>query len=252
MDQIPMKNQAQRPHNTQSGSIFIWIFVMIALFGALSYAMMQSSRTGAGNLSQEKVKLAASEMMEYANSVRDAVKTLRIDGVPTRELDFRSDTTMLQNGTMDVAQNNNCTSNACRVFSPGAGGVTARQFFEYGLAPTWWDQSWSRVGTVDFTTVQVEGLGTSLPELAMNIVSLHPDVCHEINKLNGITKWPISEDTTGEVQYYIEDNNADTALAASDAWHLGEGESQFVGKNALCLFSGDGDTGMAYFVLEAR
>ncbi len=113
-----MTNQEFQRKN-QSGSILIWIFIGIVLFAALSFVMSQGFRSGEGQVSGSKADLAASEIITYANTVRDAVKHLQINGcnlyggISFYHTAFQTPSIYTMAGVPDT----------CNVFSPSGGGI---------------------------------------------------------------------------------------------------------------------------------
>jgi hypothetical protein len=170
MDQIPMKNQVFRPSNTQSGSIFVWIFVMIALFAAFSFAVSQSSRTGAGSITQEKAKLAATEIIQFSTQLKSVIDAMRIDGCTVKQITF------------DGAAGGNYTNvdeppdGHCSIFKSGG---------KMNL-PTFGDGKGNDRLVFVGNRVEAEGglafMGTSEPELTM-VREVDAETCGAINDL---------------------------------------------------------------------
>lgn len=246
-----MKNQVSSPRESESGNIFLWILVMIALFAALSYAATQSLRGAGASISQDRAKVVAAEIIQYGNAVKTAYKTMRIDGIPVNQMSYEMVTHQYQNGTPMNIANTNCTTNACRLFHAQGGKAPERQFFEYGVIPSWWNAGWSKVGTVEFNASDVVNLGTSLPEVTIRVVQIHPNICKEVNKLQGITTWPINEDVSGKNYYILGWTGVNAALAATDAYQYGRTQAELVGKQIFCT-GDDTDGGNIHMVMEVR
>lgn len=101
---------------------------MIALFGALSFAMSQGSRTSSTMATAEAAKLAATEIMEYANAVQNAVKALKIQGCQDNQFNFRNAVTdaIVTSGTNPFAPYINASTPAngsCDVFGANGGKI---------------------------------------------------------------------------------------------------------------------------------
>lgn len=249
MDQIPMKNQAPRQHNPQSGSIFIWLFVMVALFGALSYAMLQGSRTGASTMTAEQAKLAATEILEYQELIARTVKEMRINGIPLEQLDFQTDNLYRIDGTpLGVAQDSDyCTTNACKIFDPEGGNIRSRQFYEYGYAGSGWtNPTFTRPGGVRVMLAQIVNLGTSASELMLSVTKVNADVCAAINKLNNITAEDVRADLGGNPTNFTGDTRA--ALAVTNTYVYGNTYPVIAGKKFFCTTNDRN----AIYVLEVR
>lgn len=63
-----------------SGSMILWLFVAVALFGALSWALAGSSRTSVGLIQGEAGKASATKQADCANSIAMAQKRLALRG----------------------------------------------------------------------------------------------------------------------------------------------------------------------------
>ena len=64
----------------QSGNVLFIILIAVALFAALSYAVVGSSRNTGGNIDDENTHLIASEILNYVSSVETAFTRLRARG----------------------------------------------------------------------------------------------------------------------------------------------------------------------------
>jgi hypothetical protein len=85
-----MKNQAVIERPSEAGSMFIWLFLMIALFAAVSYTLTKGSRTGAHTVSAEKARLMATEILDYTAKMRDTVKMLQVNECVLENISFYS------------------------------------------------------------------------------------------------------------------------------------------------------------------
>lgn len=175
MDQIPMKNQAQRPLNTQSGSIFIWIFVMIALFGALSYAMTQSSRSGASNLTGEKVKMAATEIVGFFNTTKDAFNNLVINGCDPLAISFNSTEYVRYNGTAVNTAPPSSPANCALFDSPY--GVKAVSFEKYGSSAYTGTGTNPLPGSLNVRYADVANVGSTQHDLNIAFTGMDLQIC---------------------------------------------------------------------------
>ena len=172
MDHFSMKKQASPPQNPQSGSIFIWIFVMIALFGALSYAMIQSGRQGGANLSAEQTRLAASEILDYGRAVKDAIRAMSIDGCTDTQISFEGGST---NGTYTNASAP--ADKHCHVFDPAGANLKAPQ-----MSDGWGDERLFFGANVVESHDSSAQAGTSAPDLTM-IRQVNRETCAAINAM---------------------------------------------------------------------
>ena len=90
------------------------LFVVVALFGMLAYAFMQSTRTSTGWLSDEQDKAAATSSLDCTNSVNMALKRLESRGCGA-DISYRIDGTN--------AAPNAPTDGSCSIFHPNGGSV---------------------------------------------------------------------------------------------------------------------------------
>ncbi|MCI5060760.1 MAG: hypothetical protein MRY79_06790 [Alphaproteobacteria bacterium] len=101
----------------ERGSAIIWIFLMIVLFAALTYAVSQNSRSSNSALSEKQAELATTEILNYARTVKNAIHRLQIDGCDDTEISF-------ENNTVSGYTNANAPSdNSCHVFHSNGGGI---------------------------------------------------------------------------------------------------------------------------------
>mgnify|MGYP001136606919 FL=1 len=97
-------------HHQRGGAIY-FLFVAIALFGAVSWAMLQSSRTSTGIINGETDKAAATAAADCANAAALAEKRLQLRGC-TAVSYYIGDTT-----------SPDAQGGACSIFHPEGGGV---------------------------------------------------------------------------------------------------------------------------------
>ena len=77
-----------RPYHAQSGNLFFYIFLAIALFAALTFAVAQGNRGSVEDLANEQDELYAAEIIQYADTMSKAVALMRLRGVRTEQIRF--------------------------------------------------------------------------------------------------------------------------------------------------------------------
>lgn len=170
-----MKNQASEDFSPQSGNMLVWILIMVALFAALSYAMMQGSRTSATTATTEKARLMAAEIIQYAVGTKSAVKSMLVGSRCTeRQISF--------DGALGATSYVNALSPAdykCHVFKPQGGGV--RPVTAPGQDPNL--QGNTGYGVMFFSgSDSISGAGDiGNADLWMYIPYLYQSVCEQIN-----------------------------------------------------------------------
>ncbi len=66
--------------NKQSGNVLFLILICVALFAALSYVVLNTTRSGGGSISKERAELAAAALLHYPLTIKTAVMRMAIDG----------------------------------------------------------------------------------------------------------------------------------------------------------------------------
>jgi len=182
---INLKNQAF-PRSSERGSAVLWVFIIIALFAALNFAFMQNTRSGGGgaDITAEKMRLHAMEMVNYAQSVKAAVRQLLINGCDETEISFENSVSIISNYTNP----NSPTNKSCHVFEPEGGGLRFLAISEDALDASWKATYPTRYSLPEFKSgLQFEGVGTGESELHMHIGFLDKKACLAINKILGVS-----------------------------------------------------------------
>lgn len=155
------------PTNPQSGSTLFFILIAAALFAALTYAITRSSDSGK-NLSVEKNRLLASEILDTGNRFADAVSRLRLKGVADTNISFENGATYANAG---------CATDMCKVFSFNGAGLE----WEDAPANVNTGQAWGFSGDI-----AIDEIGTAAADLIAFLPGLTGEMCHRINVLTGI------------------------------------------------------------------
>ena len=163
----------------ESGNVLFLILIAVALFAALSYAVTQSTRSGAGDTASETNLISSAQLTQDPAGVRTSVVRMIIGGVAIEDLLFNdpSDFSTVIN-TDDLRER--------AVFHPNGGNAT------YQLAP-------SDVVTADNSNgvwyynaeVQIQNIGITAAGAAGNdVIGFLPDVtlgiCRRMNDELGI------------------------------------------------------------------
>mgnify|MGYP004062252051 CR=1 FL=1 len=164
-----------------AGNVLFLILIAVVLFAALSYAVTSSSRQGGGGTDQEKVKLNASELLQYATVINTAVTRLKlVNGCSNENLSFESP----QTGTLYENTNNPASDEKCHIFSAEGGGVSYQDLNEDML-----DSSHSSLkfygdpiitGSTQIYRVGTDSNGVDSKELILIFPYLTEALCREI------------------------------------------------------------------------
>lgn len=170
-----MKNQAHPRSHTQSGSIFFWIFFMVIMFAALSFALTQGFRSGSATVDKENEKLRAQEIVEYFNQVKLHFNSLVISGCRPEQISFNSNLYVRYNGTAINAAPPASPAN-CAMFD-NSGGITALSFNKYGSDDYSGTGTNPLPGSLNVRYADVENLGTGEHDLIMALTGMDLKVC---------------------------------------------------------------------------
>lgn len=234
----------------ESGSAFFYIVLAIALFGMLTFALQQGSRTTAGNLTQDQARLEAREIIDYGNTIASAVQKLKLRGCLDTQIGFDNTEWRNWGGTvsMPAGHNPNTPGDECRVFSPTGGQLTARVIsHNTSFTPT--NNAHPTPGHSLVFPIEFEKFGTTEKDLVLIMHYIDQETCLEINKaLNLSTSGNLIEDSWAGAPVFVGDY---TGTA-----RLGEESALIAGKPAGCIKwtgSGYGDSDVNFYqVLLAR
>lgn len=169
----------QKMRSSESGNVFFYIFLGVALFGALTYAVSQSGRGSVDSLTREQSRLHATEIIDFSDAVSKAVGMMRLRGVTLSQLRFAHANLPIPDygdpDTIDAAS---------LVFNADGGGVVYTPPARETLTTP--GQPW-----MFLTRNQIDGMGTTCPawnctEVVMAAANMRDDVCVAINTLAGI------------------------------------------------------------------
>lgn len=221
-----MRKQAQNTHPEQ-GNVLFYILIAVALIAALSYAVSNSTRGGMGTISTEQAKLRASEIIEYGNTMANAVSQLRLRGVDEDELCF-DDASW---GASDY-DHSGCTDTYNKIFSPDGGGLNwanaPADAMDSGVSP---DNLWHIYGDNEVDEIGTTCGGAACSDLLLIVDELSQEVCIKINDHLGITNpsgVPPTDATYGTTRYIGVFGY--TATIGDEA-----GGENFQGKQAACF-----------------
>lgn len=179
---MPPNNHIKK--QTQQGNIFIIILIGVILFGALGYTFSRSASKGTGNLTKQQAKIAAQEILSYAQLLEGAVDRVRRKGCSENEISF-------ENNVVSGYTNPNAPiDKSCHVFDDNGGKVS---YVRPQL--TWLDSNQS--GNSFYNELFITGRscvselgggppscsdgGTNYAEIILAVTYLKKDICEHIN-----------------------------------------------------------------------
>jgi hypothetical protein len=155
--------------NPQRGSSLFIILIAIALFVALSFALSQGGR-GTQNLSTEKIRLLAGDVIDMGNGLSDATGLLRLRKIQDTSISF-------ENSFVAGYTNAACSVGTCKVFDYNGGGIG----WETPANDVNGGANWGMTANL-----AIQNIGTSSADLIAVLPDINPLVCARINVLLGI------------------------------------------------------------------
>lgn len=161
---------------SERGNVLFIILIAAALFAALSYVIVQSSRSGGGDAAREKYALDAAEIRGYVTALQTSIGRMLINGCSLTSINFGN------SGDAGLHDNPNATSdNRCDVFHPAGGSVA--------LKPS--TDRWASDPILYYSgSSAISGLGTTCAtsdcaDLALVIRGAHIGLCEALNRGSG-------------------------------------------------------------------
>lgn len=160
--------------NPRSGNVLFLILIAVALFAALSYVVTQSSRSGTAGVSDDKLALMATQLLQHGVATRTTIARMAVNGSNMDTLDFWWD----QNPVGAV-------------FGKEGGGVRLAPPNLAGVATGITDYFY-HTQTADPTSIA--NIGTTAPDIIMALIlplnASAEKLCGIINKKLGINGVP--------------------------------------------------------------
>lgn len=238
----PKTHKNQGIKASEYGGALIWILIMVALFAALSYAINQGSRGGASDITTQQAKLAATEILDYAHQIKNAVRQLQINGCRDIEISFD------QAFILGYSNPNSPSDNSCHVFHPNGGAI------RYQISHDALDSS--HAGSDEYGSwvfpndVQILNIGDQPnAELLVTLPYIAQEICLIINENIGVDNpsgAAPADDGFNYTAIKFVGSYADNETIADDG-----GASELLNKTLACYLDDDGFYNF-YQVLIAR
>lgn len=184
---------------TEKGSVFVYIFLAVALFASLGYAVTQMMRGGA-DLGAEKAAIYADGILGFSRQINDAVKMMRISN-NCEDTGFSFEKSPFDGSVTDYVNANAPTDFSCHVFHPDGGGVSFQAPMDQWLetsSPIVSQPQYKEILFMGQTCVPAIGNGTGAcwsdgqdnEELIMFVPFIKKEICQVINERIGINGIP--------------------------------------------------------------
>jgi len=231
-----VSGMAGKGKREESGNVLFYILIAVVLLAALSFAVSQDGRGSVETLSKDRARLAATDVLSYADTVGKAVGQLRLRGYSMEQISF-------ENNIVAGYINANCTDDGCKVFHPEGGALT-------WISPP--DDANDDTNWVITDDMEVENIGRTCgadgcEDLTLQLLGVDAAVCQQINDMLDVAApgtLPVNPDNSAGLftgTYAYVDTIGDVA-----------GSAKLAGLKAGCFTSTADSHNVFYKVLLAR
>ncbi len=237
--------------DSQKGNILVYLLICVALLGALTYTVANSSRsTSAIHLTDSQAKTLATEILTYANHVQSAVSKLTLRGCTDTQINFENDTV---SGYINASAP---SDDSCDLFAANAGSITwvtppigmnnGTPWFYTGAAVAHNSNGYTSSNSADDA------------DLVMLLFGLPQNICEKINKNIGITGVPVNDGTYGDTTKfqgsysYAEDINGLPEASQPSPCSAPSTFQNFCGLDAGCFQEEGGTQRNVFFQVLLR
>jgi len=173
----------------------IYVLIALALFGALTLTLSSQNEQADGqDISDEQAEFYATELIEYAASVKNVIDQMIAIGTDIDELDFINPTNAAFNTPPHIH----------KVYHPQGGGLNYVEDFPSDLQISG-TSAWYRISSTN-----VEWTPTTESDVVLSAIRIPENVCRKINvKILGTSNIPALDDflspylTTGVTDFNI-------------------------------------------------
>lgn len=211
----------------QKGNILFLILIAVALFAALSYAVTQSTRSGGGDATKEKMAADAAAFIQYTAGLEAHIQRMNVgDGVAVDKFNF---------GAGGRGWTQPCNEDKCKVFTDTGGkfNTPAHPKNQYLIAP--YQNSTQQFGNP--VLLRVKGVGSDLADLVYYYQGFTEAFCKQLNKGLGLGEIaPIDTvSDANDLKYEFASNAAIPEPAAGADKEVGDQASELVGQTYFCF-----------------
>ena len=229
---------------SEQGNALFYVLIAVSLLAALSYAVVQSSRGNVAQINTERARLLAAEIIEYSDTMANAVAQLRLRGTDLDLMCFDH----VSWGASDY-DHAGCTDNLNKIYHVSGGGLTWTQAPSDAMdAAATPDNLWHIYGDNEVQDIGTTCAAAGCSDLLLITDELTQDVCIQINRLLGVTNpssVPPTDTDIGETRYI-------GAFGYSQTIGDEAGGSVLAGQNAGCFENTTDGVYLFYKVLTAR
>lgn len=81
-----MTKHSSTPSPRESGNVMIYIFLAIAMFAALSFAVANIMKSGTGDPNREVMQLQSTDLIQYADALKRGVQSMKIRSLEDNQI----------------------------------------------------------------------------------------------------------------------------------------------------------------------
>ncbi len=167
----------------ERGNVLFLILIAVALFAALSYAVTQSTRSGAGDTAGETALINSSTLTQYPAAIRTSLVRMIVSrGTTADELAFNPPSDFGAGLAIDDTDAIP-TDEESAVFHPAGGGSTYQQAAS-DVRSAGSSGTWHYNGNFEITRIGTSGAGGN--EVMAFLPGLSLSVCRRLNQEYGI------------------------------------------------------------------
>ncbi|MFP4097337.1 MAG: hypothetical protein ACLFP8_02905 [Alphaproteobacteria bacterium] len=179
---------------SENGNVLVYILIAVALFAALGFVVTNMMRFSGTNITQERIFISASEILNYGKSLRDAVQFLRISkGCSENQISFERQPF---DGS-DAKYNNSYAPDdySCHIFHPYGGGLA----YQAGSEDVNAKADWIFTAANDGYDIGNSCDNDKCADLIAILPGISLDMCRQINETLGIA---------GQNNHITQENNS--------------------------------------------
>jgi hypothetical protein len=238
----------------ESGNVLFLILIAVALFAALSYAVTQSTRSGAGDTASETALISSAQLTQYPAGIRTSVVRMIIGGVAVEELLFNTPSDFNDHFFTSHAQ---AEANRRRlVFHPNGGNATYQRpprDVVTDPATMWYFNATAQIQNIGMTGSGTDNSGNDVVAWLPNVTQ---GVCKRLNEEVGITGTiPTGQLARADIAINMKepmDTNAWRTNSAGTVLHGGNAVSGALVGQPFGCFQDAGGIYIYYHVLIER
>ncbi len=164
--------------------MFFYIFLGVALFGALAFAITRGVRTQTTNaLTTQQSRLAAADILNYAQKIERAVQQVRLKGCSESDISFAHD-----NWAHTQYEHSPPAPDKCKIFHPDGGNMNFVDMQSHHSDYINTIDRFIFVGRSAINNIGTTCTNDSCVELYLFLRMFHAEnICTHLNKTVGIT-----------------------------------------------------------------